>query len=80
MCLMQKSKNGRTIIFCLEDLLNFVKEGGTVIRGNEAKRARGSKFSRSSSRSVQYRCHVGICFHILLFSDFNIYLFIYFLK
>lgn len=55
--LLTKSKNGRTIIFCLEDLLNFVKEGGTVIRGNEAKRARGSKFSRSSSRSVQYRCH-----------------------
>ncbi|KAL5818090.1 hypothetical protein ACOSQ3_026468 [Xanthoceras sorbifolium] len=41
----------------LEDLLIFVKESGTAHSGNEAKRARKSCSSTSSSHAVQRRCH-----------------------
>lgn len=44
----------------VEDLLTYVKERRTDVRGNEVKRARRSQSSTSSSHSFQRRCSVGV--------------------
>ncbi|GKU95107.1 hypothetical protein SLEP1_g8507 [Rubroshorea leprosula] len=53
---MSNNKNVSTVSFSLEDLLIFVKEGGAVLRGNEAKRKKNWS-TASSSHSVKRRCY-----------------------
>ncbi|KAH9722330.1 UBQ helicase-c and DEAD-like helicase domain-containing protein [Citrus sinensis] len=52
MCKLQK----RVMSLSVEDLLTYVKERRTDVRGNEVKRARRSQSSTSSSHSFQRRC------------------------
>lgn len=55
-------KNGSemSMLFSLEDLLIFVKEGGpgSIPSGNETKLTRRSQSAVSSTGSAQSRCHV----------------------
>ncbi|XP_022728829.1 uncharacterized protein LOC111284419 isoform X3 [Durio zibethinus] len=53
--LMSKGKYENLLSFSLEDLLTFVKNGGSDLERNEAKRARRSR--SSASNSVKRRCH-----------------------
>lgn len=54
---MSRTKNVSTSSFYLKDLLIFVKENGSVVGGNEAKRAKKKQSAASSSHSVKRRCY-----------------------
>lgn len=62
----------------VEDLLTYVKERSTDVRGNEVKRARRSQSSTSSSHShsFQRRCSVGVhlCGYMLAGGHTSLYL------
>ncbi|XP_043813361.1 uncharacterized ATP-dependent helicase YprA isoform X3 [Manihot esculenta] len=54
--LMHKSGNAIVMPFSLEDLIKFVKGGGVVASGNEAKQKKGSRSSAPRSYLFQTRC------------------------
>jgi hypothetical protein len=57
--MQSKNETGMAVAFSLEDLLLSVKDRGTAVCGNEAKRARRSR-TASSPDSDHKKCHVGL--------------------
>lgn len=56
--MQHKSGNAIVMPFSLEDLIKFVKGGGVVASGNEAKQKKGSRSSAPRSYLFQTRCSV----------------------